>query len=212
MALTRKYDLDHMFISLLLLFWHWPGTFIFKTGVKKNKPRRKVIGLNNTINYATSSGLQMGMENNIVWSEIGSGFWEPCGTPPTKIFGSATPPPPSLPPPTGGMPVIPISNDCRILSVSKSFIWRLAFIDTTFVNKSNFHTWGSLLYASLWNRGENREGTLEQYWCHAKEGKGLERCGGRGCPKISQVPVTHTWQWVDWSYSEFSSPRGVQTF
>ena len=125
MALTRKYDLDHMFISLLLLFWHWPGTFIFKTGVKKNKPRRKVIGLNNTINYATSSGLKMGMENNIVWSEIGSGFWEPCGTPPTKILGSATPPPPSLPPPTGGMPVIPISNDCRILSVSKSFIWRL---------------------------------------------------------------------------------------
>ena len=29
-----------------------------------------------------------GMKNHLFWSEIGSGFWEPCGTPPSKIFGS----------------------------------------------------------------------------------------------------------------------------
>ena len=28
------------------------------------------------------------MKNHIFWSEIGSGFWEPCGTPPPKMLGS----------------------------------------------------------------------------------------------------------------------------
>ena len=32
------------------------------------------------------SGLKRGMKNNIIWSEIGSGFWELCGTPPTKVL------------------------------------------------------------------------------------------------------------------------------
>ena len=33
------------------------------------------------------SGLKRGMKNHIFWSEIGSGFWEPCGTPPPKSSG-----------------------------------------------------------------------------------------------------------------------------
>ena len=212
MALTRKYDLDHMFISLLLLFWHWPGTFIFKTGVKKNKPRRKVIGLNNTINYATSSGLKMGMENNIVWVWNRVRVLRTVRHTPNQNFWERHPSFPLPPPSYWGHACHSNFKWLPHIKCFKVFHMKISFIDTIFVNISNFHTWGSLLYASLWNRGENREGTLEQYWCHVKEGKGLERCGGRGCPKISQVPVTHTWQWVDWSYSEFSSPRGVQTF
>ena len=31
------------------------------------------------------TGLKMGVKNDIFWSEIGSGFWEPCGTPPPRI-------------------------------------------------------------------------------------------------------------------------------
>ena len=27
----------------------------------------------------------MGVKNDIFWSEIGSGFWGPCGTPPQRI-------------------------------------------------------------------------------------------------------------------------------
>ena len=30
--------------------------------------------------------LKRSMKNNIFWSEIGSGFWEPCGTPPYSIW------------------------------------------------------------------------------------------------------------------------------
>ena len=36
----------------------------------------------------SGSDLKRGMKNHIFWSEIGSGFWEPCGTPPPKIWGS----------------------------------------------------------------------------------------------------------------------------
>ena len=36
----------------------------------------------------SGSGLKRGMKNNIFWSEIGSGFWEPCSTPLPTIFGS----------------------------------------------------------------------------------------------------------------------------
>ena len=34
----------------------------------------------------------MGVENDIFWSEIGSGFEEPDGTPPLRIPSSYTPP------------------------------------------------------------------------------------------------------------------------
>ena len=43
----------HLF---LLLFWHWPGTFIY------------IYGL-------SGSGLKKSLENPIFWSGIGSGFW-----------------------------------------------------------------------------------------------------------------------------------------
>ena len=36
----------------------------------------------------SGSGLKRGLKNHIFWSEIGSGFWEPCGTPPPKILKS----------------------------------------------------------------------------------------------------------------------------
>ena len=36
----------------------------------------------------SGSGLKRGMKNNIFWFEIGSGFWEPWGTPRPKILGS----------------------------------------------------------------------------------------------------------------------------
>ena len=39
-------------------------------------------------------GLKTGVENEIFWSEIGSGFVEPGGTPLSKIPRSAPPPPP----------------------------------------------------------------------------------------------------------------------
>ena len=44
---------------------------------------------------ATSSGLKKGIENHTFWSEVGSGFWEPCSTPHPKCWGV---PPPSSPP------------------------------------------------------------------------------------------------------------------
>ena len=34
------------------------------------------------------SGPKRGMKNHIFWSEIGSEFWETCGTPPSKILES----------------------------------------------------------------------------------------------------------------------------
>ena len=41
-----------------------------------------------------SPGLKTGVENGIFWSEIGSGFGEPGGTPLPRIPRSAAPPPP----------------------------------------------------------------------------------------------------------------------
>ena len=37
-------------------------------------------------------GLKTGVENDIVWSEIGSGVGEPGGTPPPRIPKITTPP------------------------------------------------------------------------------------------------------------------------
>ena len=39
-------------------------------------------------------GLETGVENGMFWSEIGSGFGEPGGTPLPKIPRSTPPPPP----------------------------------------------------------------------------------------------------------------------
>ena len=39
-------------------------------------------------------GLKTGLENGIFWSEIGSGFGEPGGTPRPRILRSIPPPPP----------------------------------------------------------------------------------------------------------------------
>ena len=36
----------------------------------------------------SGSGLKWGMKNKIFWSKIGSGFREPCSTPPPNILGS----------------------------------------------------------------------------------------------------------------------------
>ena len=39
----------------------------------------------------SGSGLKRGMKNHIFLSGIGSGFWEPCGTPPPKMLRSNPP-------------------------------------------------------------------------------------------------------------------------
>ena len=41
-------------------------------------------------------GLKTGVENDIFWSQIGSGFGEPGGTPPQQFPGVIPPPPPTL--------------------------------------------------------------------------------------------------------------------
>ena len=65
-------------------FWNRPGTF---------RPLQVVHCANGSQSRETDSGsgLKRGMKNHIFWSEIGSGFWEPCGTPPPKILGSSLP-------------------------------------------------------------------------------------------------------------------------
>ena len=45
-------------------------------------------------------GLKTGVENDICWSEMGSGFGEPGGTPPPRILPLLPPPPP---PSLGGL-------------------------------------------------------------------------------------------------------------
>ena len=47
----------------------------------------------NMLIYFRFSG--SGLKNHIFWSEIGSGFWEPCSTLPHKILGSSPPHPPN---------------------------------------------------------------------------------------------------------------------
>ena len=37
------------------------------------------------VDFRGHAGPKMGVKNEIFWSEIGSGFWEPCGTPPPRI-------------------------------------------------------------------------------------------------------------------------------
>ena len=58
MILTRKYETAQIHL-FLLLFWHWPGTFFFKTNWERERTTRKVIGLNNAIkgrfNYVTKA-------------------------------------------------------------------------------------------------------------------------------------------------------------
>ena len=39
------------------------------------------------MNFRGHAGLKMGAKNEIFWSEIGSGFGEPVGTPPARILG-----------------------------------------------------------------------------------------------------------------------------
>ena len=60
--------------------------YIVQTEASPGKPRSKM-------GYRFSgSGLKRGLKNHTFWSEIGSGFWEPCGTPPPKMLGSTSPP------------------------------------------------------------------------------------------------------------------------
>ena len=58
MILTRKYETTQIHL-FLLLFWHWPGTFFYKTNSEREWTTRKVIGLDNAIkdrfNYVTKA-------------------------------------------------------------------------------------------------------------------------------------------------------------
>ena len=54
---------------------------------KENKPRRKVIGLDNAIKNRFKWS-KKGYEKSYILVWIGSGFWEPCGTPPPKSLES----------------------------------------------------------------------------------------------------------------------------
>ena len=71
----------HMFIYFSCYFDIDQGHSSSKQIGKETKPRRRVIELDNAVKGA-SSDLKKGLKNNIFWSERGSGFWEPCGTPP----------------------------------------------------------------------------------------------------------------------------------
>ena len=39
------------------------------------------------MDFRGHAGLKTGVKNEIFWSEIGSGFGEPVGTPPARILG-----------------------------------------------------------------------------------------------------------------------------
>ena len=69
----------------------------------------------NLCNYNTISalrpGLKTGMENYIIWSEIGSEFGEPGGIPPPRIPRSTQQPPP---PRGGGGKVIGFTKSPRL--------------------------------------------------------------------------------------------------
>ena len=66
------------------------GTDIIWIKLRKRTNHKEKSGLDNVVKdrFISGSGLKKGMENGIFWSEIGSGSWEPCGTPPPKIPGS----------------------------------------------------------------------------------------------------------------------------
>ena len=51
-------------------------------------------------------GLKTGVENAIFWSQIGSGFGEPGGTPPPTIPRSNPPPAPDFIPPRSSRKVL----------------------------------------------------------------------------------------------------------
>ena len=55
-----------------------------------NKNRLKQYDMNRVVTL--NLGLKRGMKNHIFWSEIGSRFWEPCGTPLPKILSTPSPP------------------------------------------------------------------------------------------------------------------------
>ena len=57
---------------------------------------RSNLCINYNIISALRPGLKTGMENYIIWSEIGSGFGEPGGIPPPRIPRSTQTPPPPL--------------------------------------------------------------------------------------------------------------------
>ena len=59
----------------------------------------------------SGSGLERGLKNHIFWSEIGSGFWEPCGTGLTQTFGEYPSPTPSHPAGPG------VSFNCKYISI-----------------------------------------------------------------------------------------------
>ena len=54
------------------------------------------------------------MDNYIFWSEIGSGFEEPGGTPPAIIPRSTTHPPPPPPAGTWDLAVVRLRGDSRL--------------------------------------------------------------------------------------------------
>ena len=64
--------------------------------ITKNK---KHANLSNDAIIPLRPGLKTDVKNDIFWCEIGSGFGEPGGTPPTRI------PPPPPPPPPPPLPV-----------------------------------------------------------------------------------------------------------
>ena len=71
----------HMFIYFSCYFDIDQGHSSSKQIGKETKPRRRVIGLDNAIK-GRFKWSEKGLKNNIFWSERGSEFWEPCGTPP----------------------------------------------------------------------------------------------------------------------------------
>ena len=67
---------------------------IVQTEASPGKPGSNVKTRSEMGYRFSGSGLKRGVENNIFWFEIGSGFSEPCGTSPPKILVSTFPPGP----------------------------------------------------------------------------------------------------------------------
>ena len=115
--------------------WFWQGTCLFisryfdidqghsdrfkwcivQTEASPGKPSSNV----KTIGCRFSgSGLKRGLKNHIFWSEIGSAFWEPCGTPP----------------PCWGVPPTPLGGAQALLTVECcGFLYALEMRD--FINR-----------------------------------------------------------------------------
>ena len=124
-----------MFFSFLVWnrVWFWQGTCSFISLVILTLTRDIQTTIVQTEGQSRSemgyrflgSGLKRGMKNHIFWSKIGSGFWEPCGTPLPKSFGSIP----------HGMRLTKLSQKYAVIT------WILEWLSTSTENQSRLLSW-----------------------------------------------------------------------